>query len=86
MEKNLEEFFESVYSESNKMKEERSKEYYNGFYTNASGEFVPVTPDVEDKMNLLGSVKAMEDFLRKTYKGRDVKVEVDNTIGWEKHL
>lgn len=33
-------------------------------------------------MNQLSDVAKMETFLKKRFKGRDVKVEEDTTIGW----
>ena len=86
MDKNLEELFESVYAESNKLKEERSKVFYNGFFKGSNGEFIPVSEELNDRMNTLSSVSAMEEFLRKHCKGREVKVEEDNSIGWQKKL
>jgi hypothetical protein len=86
MDKNLEELFESVYAESNKLKEERSKVFYNGFFKGSNGEFIPVSEELNDRMNTLSSVPAMEEFLRKHCKGREVKVEEDNSIGWQKKL
>lgn len=78
----MEELFESVFQEAQKLEEKRSKKYYIGYYADASGNFQKVPKDVEEQMNQLSDVAKMETFLKKRFKGRDVKVEEDTTIGW----
>lgn len=80
--KQIEELFESVFQEAQKLEEKRSKKYYIGYYADASGNFQKVPTDVEEQMNQLSDVAKMETFLKKRFKGRDVKVEEDTTIGW----
>lgn len=80
--KQMEELFESVFQEAQKLEEKRSKKYYIGYYADASGNFQKVPKDVEEQMNQLSDVAKMETFLKKRFKGRDVKVEEDTTIGW----
>lgn len=77
-----EEFFESIFNEAEKMTEARSKVFYRGYYKASNGKFVPATSDVIDEMNQLSNVGAMESFLKQHYKGRDVRVEKDDSIGW----
>lgn len=78
----MEELFESVFQEAQKLEEKRSKKYYIGYYADASGNFQKVPKDVEEQMNQISDVAKMETFLKKRFKGRDVKVEEDTTIGW----
>lgn len=78
----MEEFFESVFQEAQKLEEKRSKKYYIGYYADASGNFQKAPKDVEERMNQLDNVAKMEAFLKSHFKGRDVKVEEDTTIGW----
>jgi hypothetical protein len=78
----MEELFESVFQEAQKLEEKRSKKYYIGYYADASGNFQKAPKDVEEQMNQLSDVAKMETFLKKRFKGRDVKVEEDATIGW----
>jgi hypothetical protein len=78
----MEELFESVFQEAQKLEEKRSKKYYIGYYADASGNFQKGPKDVEEQMNQLSDVAKMETFLKKRFKGRDVKVEEDATIGW----
>ena len=80
--KQMEELFESIYQEAQKLEEKRSKKYYIGYYADASGNFQKAPKDVEEQMNQLGDVAKMEAFLKNHFKGRDVKVEEDTSIGW----
>lgn len=79
----MDKLFESIYNEA-LLLEDRSKHYYLGFYKSGDGKWVQAPIDVCDTMNQLKKREGMIEFLKRKYKGRDVKIEEDESIGWEK--
>lgn len=81
----MDKFFESVYALAH-MSEERSKSYYIGYFQNSGGQFVTVPQNVNEEMNQLEDVEDMEKFLKKHFPDREIRVEKDRSIGWEKRF